>query len=117
MGGILGTLELIQAAQTAALLTVAVAVIYALNLLRKELSQAREGLTQVREAFRSQKDIEDAVERIWKRIDEIETLQGMRIDFEELSRFKRLMDALEAAAKPTVRPSEPPEPRPPGSSP
>jgi hypothetical protein len=114
-------LAIIQAAQTAALLTVAAAVIYALVLLRTELRQAREGLRQVREAFRSQKDIEDSVERIWKRIDEIETLQGMRIDFEELTRFKRLIDALEAAAA-SVR-NEPPEsdprasPHSPGPSP
>jgi flagellar motor component MotA len=103
----LGDLAIIQAAQTAALLTVAGAIIYALLMLRRELREIREGLTQVREAFRSQKDIEDAIERLWKRIDEIETLQGMRIDFEELTRFKRLIDALEATAK-RAQPPEPP---------
>jgi len=110
-------LAIIQAAQTAALLTVAAAVIYALILLRTELRQAREGLREVREAFRSQKDLEESIERIWKRIDEIETLQGMRIDFEELSRFKRLIDALEAASNslkkpPPVPPADPREPSP-----
>lgn len=106
--GLLNELALIQAAQTAALLTVAAAIIYALFMLRRELREMREGLSQVRDAFRSQKDIEDSVERIWKRIDEIETLQGMRIDFEELTRFKRLIDALEAAARQTPRPPEAP---------
>lgn len=104
----MGDLAIIQAAQTAALLTVAGAIIYALFMLRRELREARDALSSVREAFRSQKDIEDAVERIWKRIDEIETLQGMRIDFEELSRFKRLIDALEATAKRAQPPESPP---------
>ena len=97
----------IEAAQTAALLTVAFAIIYALVMVRTELRQIRESLSQVREAFRSQKDIEDSVERIWKRIDELETLQGLRIDFEELTRFKRLIDALEATAKQSRPPDEP----------
>ena len=104
----MGDLAIIQAAQTAALLTVAGAIIYALLTARGEIRQLREGLTRVSEVFRSQKDIEDSIERIWKRIDEIETLQGMRIDFEELSRFKRLIDALEATAKRTP-PPEPPQ--------
>ena len=93
----MGDLAIIQAAQTAALLTVAVAVIYVLNLLRKELSRASHAL---REVFRNQKEIEDSIERIWKRVDEIETSHGLRIDFEELNRVKRLLDALEAAGKP-----------------
>jgi predicted DsbA family dithiol-disulfide isomerase len=93
----MGELAWIQAAQTAALLTVAVAIIYVLNLLRTELRRASNAL---RDVLRNQKEIEESVERIWKRIDEIETAHGLRVDFEELNRIKRLLDALEAAAKP-----------------
>lgn len=95
--------ELIDVAQTAALLAVATVLIIAFTAFRTEFKQARESVAKVREAFRAQSDLEEAIERIWKRIDEIETLQGMRIDFEELTRFKRLIDALEAASK-GVRP-------------
>jgi len=89
----LGTLELIQAAQTAALLTVAVAVIYALVLLRRELKQAASVLAEV---ISGQKQLDQNVRRSWERIDAIEA----RI--------------AEISAR---GPSEPPEPRPPGSSP
>lgn len=110
-------LAIIQAVQTAALLTVAIAVIYAFVLLRRELRQTREGLANMREAVRNQKEIEESIERLWKRIDEIETLQGMRIDFEELTRFKRLIDALEAAAQSAKKaPNESGGAEPPGSS-
>jgi predicted DsbA family dithiol-disulfide isomerase len=97
----MGELAIIQAAQTAALLTVAVAVIYVLNLLRTEIRRASDAMRGV---LRNQKEIEESIERIWKRIDEIETAHGLRIDFEELSRIKRLLDALEAAGKPPPPP-------------
>ena len=88
---------MIQAAQTAALLTVAAAVIYVLYLLRQELRGASRAMGEV---LRNQKEVEESIERIWRRIDEIETARGLRIDFEELNRIKRLLDALEAAGKP-----------------
>jgi Tfp pilus assembly protein PilN len=65
----LGTLELIQAAQTAALLAVAVAVIYALVLLRRELRQAGAVLRQVME---TQSQLQQNVRRVWERIDAVE---------------------------------------------
>jgi predicted DsbA family dithiol-disulfide isomerase len=92
----MGELAIIQGAQTAALLTVAVALIYVLNLLRTEIRRASDAMRGV---LRNQKEIEESIERIWKRIDEIETAHGLRIDFDELSRIKRLLDALEAAGK------------------
>jgi predicted DsbA family dithiol-disulfide isomerase len=86
--------EWLDTAQTTVLLVLALAVIYALYLLRIELRQASAGL---REVFRHQKEIEEAVERLWKRIDEIEVARGLRIDFDQIGRIKRLLDALEAA--------------------
>jgi len=97
-------LVLVQAAQTAALLTVALAVIWAFFLLRRELRQAKEGLNHMREAFRSQKDLEEAIERIWRHIGEIELRQGLRGDAEQFGRIKRLLDAFEAAMKPETPP-------------
>jgi predicted DsbA family dithiol-disulfide isomerase len=93
----MGELEMIQAAQTAALLTVAAAMIYVLILLRIEIRRAS---LAMRDVLRNQKEIEESIERIWKRIDEIETAHGLRIDFDALNRIKRLLDALEAAGKP-----------------
>lgn len=65
----MGTLELIQAAQTAALLTVAVAVIYALVLLRNELRQA---VTVLRGVQQTQNELNANVRRAWERIDAVE---------------------------------------------
>jgi Tfp pilus assembly protein PilN len=70
----LGTLEIIQAAQTAALLTVAVAVIYALVLLRSELRQAGAVLRQVME---TQSQLQQNVRRVWERIDAVEARMGV----------------------------------------
>jgi ribosomal protein S9 len=69
LGGILGTLELIQAAQTAALLTVAVAVIYALVMLRNELRQAGAVLRGV---VNTQAELTANTRRAWERIDAVE---------------------------------------------
>jgi hypothetical protein len=89
-------LAIIQAAQTAVLLTVAGALIYAVVLLSRELRQAAAGM---REMFRAQKELQDSIERIWRRIDEMEVANGLRIDFDQLERIRRLLDALEAAGK------------------
>lgn len=68
-GPLLHTLELIQAAQTAALVTVAVAVIYALALLRTELKKAA---TVLAEVIAGQKQLDENVRRSWEHIDAIE---------------------------------------------
>ena len=65
----MGTLELIQAAQTAALLTVAVAVIYALVMLRNELRQAGAVLRGV---VNTQAELTANTRRAWERIDAVE---------------------------------------------
>ena len=66
----MNSLALIQAAQTATLATVAAAMIYALNLLRRELRQAAVGL---REVLRGQKEMEERLNRMEKRIDALES--------------------------------------------
>ena len=63
------TLEIIQAAQTAALLTVAIAVIYGLVLLRRELRQAGAVLRGV---VNTQNELNANVRRAWERIDAVE---------------------------------------------
>lgn len=68
-GPSLHTLELIQACQTAALVTVAVAVIYALALLRTEL---RKAATVLAEVIAGQKQLDENVRRSWERIDGVE---------------------------------------------
>ena len=65
----MNSLALIQAAQTATLATVAAAMIYALNLLRKELRQAGAALHEV---LRGQKEIEERLNEIEKRLDALE---------------------------------------------
>ena len=76
------------------MLVIALVLLYSLYLLRIELKKASAGL---REVFRSQKEMEDSVERVWKRIDEMEVAKGLRVDFDQVDRIKRLLDALEAA--------------------
>lgn len=71
-GFFLGALELIQAAQTAALLTVAIAVIAVLALLRTELKKAAAVLAEV---ISGQKELDRNVRRAWERIDAIEKAQ------------------------------------------
>lgn len=63
------TLEIIQAAQTAALLTVAIAVIYGLVLLRREIRQAGAVLRGV---VNTQNELNANVRRAWERIDAVE---------------------------------------------
>ena len=89
--------RLIDAVQTAMLITIAGVLIYSLHLVRKEIQKSVASLSGL---FRNQKELEERIERIWKRIDDIEMRQGLRGDVEELARVKRLMDALEAAGKP-----------------
>ena len=62
-------LAIIQAAQTAALLTVAVAVIYALVLLRSELKRAASVLAEV---ISGQQQLSQNVRRAWERVDAVE---------------------------------------------
>lgn len=86
----------LDTAQTSVLFVIAMVLIYSLYLLRIELRQASAGL---REVFRGQKEMEDSIERLWKRIDEIEVAKGLRVDFDQVERIKRLLDALEAAGE------------------
>lgn len=74
------------------MVTIAVALIYGLHLLRKEIVGAVRGLQQM---MRSQNELNESFERLWKRIDEIELRQGVRNDVELLSRMRRFMDAAE----------------------
>ena len=77
-------LAIIQAAQTAALLTVAVAVIYALVLLRSELKRAASVLSEV---INGQKQLDQNVRRGWERIDAVEA--RMSVIEERLNRLER----------------------------
>jgi hypothetical protein len=93
--GVMRADQFIDIVQAAVLLTVAIMVIWAFNLLRKQLAQT---IGELAGLFRTQQDMEERIERIWKRIDDIEMRGGMRGDVEEFSRIKRLLDALEEAA-------------------
>jgi hypothetical protein len=62
-------LVIVQSAQTAALLTVAGAVIYTLYLLRKELKGAASSL---REVISNQSQRDQNVRRSWEHIDMLE---------------------------------------------
>jgi hypothetical protein len=89
--------QFIDLVMAATLITVSAAVIIAFNLLRRQLNSSVTELTQL---FRSQSEMEKRMERIWKRIDDIEMRQGMRGDVEEFSRIRRFFDALDAASGP-----------------
>lgn len=97
----------IDCIQTAALITGMTAVVWAFNMLRRQLGKSMEDLRALlrsqSETLRSQTEMEERMERIWKRIDDIEIRGGLRGDVDELSRLKRFMDALEEAAKPPPR--------------
>jgi hypothetical protein len=65
----LSGLAVIQAVQTAALLTVAAAVIYTLLLFRREL---RGAASTLREVVSNQTELDRNVRRAWERIDAVE---------------------------------------------
>jgi DNA repair ATPase RecN len=65
----LGIIAVIQAAQTAALLTVAITVIYAFNRAGKELKQAGTVLNGVTNMLN---ELNQNVRRLWERIDAVE---------------------------------------------
>jgi hypothetical protein len=65
----LAIIGVIQAAQTAALLTVAITVIYAFNRAGKELKQAGTVLNGVTNMLN---ELNQNVRRVWERIDAIE---------------------------------------------
>jgi len=65
----LSGLAVIQAVQTAALLTVAAAVIYTLLLFRQEL---RGAASTLREVVSNQTELDRNVRRAWERIDAVE---------------------------------------------
>ena len=96
--------QFIDAVQTAALVVVALGLVYALNLLRRELRSAGAVLRQLVE---TQNQLQQNVRRVWERIDAIEARHGIEGDADTFIRMKRLLDALE--------PRE--TPRPPGSEP
>jgi hypothetical protein len=87
-------LAVIQAVQTAALLTVAAAVIYTLLLFRREL---RGAASTLREVVSNQTELDRNVRRAWERIDAVE------------AQFKALADRLQRL--------ENSRPGPPGPSP
>jgi Tfp pilus assembly protein PilN len=93
-----------EAFQTAVLAVVAMALIYALYLLRRELRQAGAVLRQVLE---TQTQLQQNVRRVWERIDALEARHGIQGDANTFMRMKRLLDALEQG----------PPPGPPGPSP
>jgi hypothetical protein len=65
----------IETTQTAALLTVSGALIYALLLLRREI---KNGIATLLELLRSQREMERRIERLWVRIDEMEQRERER---------------------------------------
>ena len=83
-------------AQTSVLITIALALIYALRLLRIELRNAAQAL---RDVLSAQREFEERFERVWKRIDAIELRQGVTGNIEGLSKLKRLSDAIEQIMK------------------
>ena len=97
--------EFLDALQTAVLAVVALALIYALALLRKELKQAGSVLRQVLE---TQSQLQLNLRRLWERIDALETRQGVQGDVDTFIRMKRLLDVLDQPGPP---------PGPPRSSP
>jgi len=90
----LSALAVIQAVQTAALLTVAAVVIYTLLLFRKEL---RGAASTLREVVSNQTELDRNVRRSWERIDAVE------------AQFKALVDRLQRLERE--------RPGPPGPSP
>lgn len=78
--------------QTAAIVFAALAQIYAIFLLRKELRGAA-GLLQ--EIAKTQSQLHENVRRVWERVDALETRQGVKGDVDTFIRMKRLMEALE----------------------
>ena len=95
--------QIIDAVQTAALVVVAIAVVYALT--RMELELRRAGGT-LRTVIERQQEVLAAIEKIWNRIDAIEIRQGLN-GAEEIARFRRMMDALNEASKPGLSRDEP----------
>jgi hypothetical protein len=77
-------LAIIQAAQTALLLVVAAAMIYALALLRGEVRQAAGVLRGV---VNTQNEINQNVRRAWERIDAVEA--RMTVIEQRLDRLER----------------------------
>jgi hypothetical protein len=100
----LNQLIIVQAMQTAALLTVSIAMIYALTRASHELKDAGAILRGV---VNMQNELNVNVRRLWERIDAIEARHGIQGDAETFMRMKRLLDALEASAPP-----RPPAPSP-----
>ena len=90
----MSALAVIQAVQTAALLTVAAVVIYTLLLFRKEL---RGAASTLREVVSNQTELDRNVRRSWERIDAVE------------AQFKALVDRLQRLERE--------RPGPPGPSP
>jgi hypothetical protein len=99
-------LELIQATQTAFLVVVALAVIYAVNLLRTELKRAAE---LVRDAVKNQTELDQNVRRMWERVDALEARYGIHGDVEAYLRIRKLLDAFDDAVD-QERPTPPQSP-------
>ena len=93
--------QLIDAVQTAGIIVVALAIVYAIHMLRHELRQAR---LIVRQLVDTQNQTQENVRRVWERIDALEARQGIQGEADTFIRMKRLLDAFEAGGR------DPPQP-------
>lgn len=91
--------ELIDAIQTTVLVVIAAALIYVVSRLERALTHAAK---RVKTMIVKQQGLEEGIERVWKRVDLIETLQGAQKTFiptaelrATLDEIRRRLDALE----------------------
>jgi peptidoglycan hydrolase CwlO-like protein len=82
--------------QTIALIVNSAALVYVIWQLSLSFSNAAEKL---RRLINAQHEIQESIERIWKRVDEIETQQGTRQTVMPLGKLQERLASLEARIK------------------
>ena len=82
--------------QTIAILIALVFVSAAYRALDNERSHNEDRLTEV---LKAQQEVQAGLERAWKRIDDIETRQGIRGDVDHIAQLHRVIDAMQVALR------------------
>ena len=90
------TTEVIDVIQTCFMGTVAIVLVYVVRRLDRAFDRSADKL---RRLITHQQEVQESIERIWKRVDEIETQQGTRQSVLPLGKLQEQLTRHEAAIK------------------
>ena len=88
--------QYVDVIQTIAILIALAYVSAAYGALHSERRHNEDRLTEV---LRTQQETNAGLERAWKRIDDIETRQGIRGDVDHIAQLHRVIDAMQVALR------------------